>query len=324
MKKLYGWVFVKETDSGVPNLVVAAYDSDRGIDDLIADHGNEKGFSPQVMGQLGKRIGSVLTDHDGKFTINSEDLQFQGNESRPDLLIIVFAPEDIQGVDRPFPLTPEKRILYISSIPRIDAGSEEAYIIRLLQAQLDKFQIPSSASRDSRESEIDSNVLFNAIQRSYNFRDNLKQKLAPRLKLELDHSIEIKKKAKDKLRDFSAIPISLRNHPLLIKDIKELADKQKQVIVNGLSRLNNYKGALRMTLDDKEIKSLGLKTDEKGDTSGQVKTDNLLDIIMSKTGGTDLVRIRDLSDSSISPINLLQKYTPNSDKPDDSKDNTIR
>src|SRR5207249_3509965 len=101
--------------------------------------------------RLGKRIGSVLTDQEGKFTLASEDLEFQGNESRPDLVILVFAPEDVQKLEEPYPLPPEKRVLYISSVPRVDAGAEEAFVIRLLQAQLDKFNI------SAQKSETDSN-----------------------------------------------------------------------------------------------------------------------------------------------------------------------
>src|SRR5206468_12951748 len=120
MKQICGYVLVKETNSGVPNLVVTAYDCEKSIEEIIADHREKNGASLE---KLGKRIGSVLTDQDGKFTLKSNELEFQGNESRPDLLIVILAPEDIQGIDDPFPLSQEKRVLYMSTVPRTDAGA---------------------------------------------------------------------------------------------------------------------------------------------------------------------------------------------------------
>ena len=45
------------------------------------------------MFHLGRSISSVLTDNDGNFIIGNDDLKFEGNESRPDLILIVFTPE---------------------------------------------------------------------------------------------------------------------------------------------------------------------------------------------------------------------------------------
>ena len=111
MKQISGFVLVKETNSPVPNLVVMAYDSEKSMQAIMAKRREENDLSFE---DLGKRIGSVLTGPDGKFILKSEELEFQGNESRPDLLILILAPEDIQGIDDPFPLPPERRVLYIS------------------------------------------------------------------------------------------------------------------------------------------------------------------------------------------------------------------
>ena len=136
MRQIYGYVFVKETNLGIPNLVVAVYDSEKSIQEIIRKHSQEKYFSTE---DFGKRVGSVLTNQEGKFIFSAEDLEFQGNEARIDLLIVVFAPEDIRNRDEPYPLPPDERILYISTVPRDDAGSVEAFVIRLLQAQVDIF-----------------------------------------------------------------------------------------------------------------------------------------------------------------------------------------
>src|SRR5262249_44656902 len=123
MNKLTGYVLVKETNVGIPNLVVAVFDSER----TLASSSGEKGtFS---FSDCGKRIGSVLTDRDGRFSLQREGLEFQGNEARPDLVLVVFAPEDVGDPDHPVPLPPAKRVLYVSAAPLTDAGGEEAIVI---------------------------------------------------------------------------------------------------------------------------------------------------------------------------------------------------
>ena len=163
MKQISGHVLVKETNLGIPDLIVAAYDSGRPIRESLRRGPDGKGLSLQ---DAGRRIGSVLTEPDGRFVLTSEDLEFQGNEQRPNLLIIVFAPEDVQGLDMPYPLPPEERILYISAVPRNDAGAEEAFTIRLLQAQLDHFDLKAGAS--SPDSSVDDHRLAAAIEGSWN------------------------------------------------------------------------------------------------------------------------------------------------------------
>src|SRR5438105_4358270 len=142
MKKLHGFVLVKETNTGIPNLLVAAYDSEIDLRDVSTNPtAADAGVGPQILERLGKRLGSVLTGPDGKFEMSSDDLCFQRGDPRPDLVLAIFAPEDVIDAQHPYPYPPDKRILYISGVSRTDAGAEEAYFIRLLQAQLDKFHI---------------------------------------------------------------------------------------------------------------------------------------------------------------------------------------
>src|SRR5258708_15533049 len=95
MKTIYGRVLVKESNVGVPNLVVAAYDSERGSLDIAATPGSGTAPVP-ITERLGKRIGSVLTGPDGAFTFSFDDLHFTRDYQRTDLLIAVVSPEDKQ------------------------------------------------------------------------------------------------------------------------------------------------------------------------------------------------------------------------------------
>jgi hypothetical protein len=88
--------------------------------------------------------------------------------------------------------------------------ADEAYFIRLLQAQLDQSRLSAATTPSpSIQGELSSTAFFNLIENSYTFRDSLKQKMAPRLGTEMAIINEFKEIASEKLKDFSAIPNSL-------------------------------------------------------------------------------------------------------------------
>jgi len=118
MFRIFGTATVKETGEGVPNLVVAAYDTDEAQLDL------DRLRTTTVEGGWGDRIGSVLTDTGGRFELSFDKADFQqgDQEARPDLLVMVYAPEDSQSATEPSPLTPRERLLHVSRVPRQDAG----------------------------------------------------------------------------------------------------------------------------------------------------------------------------------------------------------
>jgi len=309
MKQISGYVLVKESNSGVPNLVVTAYDAEKSLREIIADHAANKNLNLE---NLGKRIGSILTDQNGKFVIDSENLQFHGNESRPDLLIAIFAPEDIQTIQNPFQLPLEERILYISGVPRADAGAEEAFVIRLLQAQLDHFQIPAIASTRGNEAHI--HRLVNSIESTWNYRDSLKNKLQTRLQAEQKKSEEIKHQARDKVKHLSGIPQYLRddnmsNNQLLINGKKDLAKnlkrKQEKSITDGLALFQTRKPVMRLTLTKGELADLGI-TVKNGKITGKIDPEKFTKKVGSLIKGFDLVRLRGINNPS--PEALEEKY----------------
>ena len=309
MKQISGNVLVKETNSGIPNLVVTAYDSEKSMQEIVGGHAD---IQPLSLRDVGKRIGSVITDQDGKFILEGEDLEFPGNETRPDLLLIIFAPEDIQSIKAPYPLPPEERILYISTIPRADAGAEEAFVIRLLQAQLDHFHI--STIGFTKENDLHIDRILNAYESTWNFQDSLREKLKPRLQEEQKKSEEVKKIAQEKVKNLSAIPQYLRdgeliNNRLFINGKRDLAEnlkaKQDQAIEEGLERLQARQPILHLTLTKKDLKDLGLR-EKDGEIIGEVDSEKLNEKVGSLIKGFDLVRLRGLNNPS--PEELEQKY----------------
>lgn len=323
MKQISGRVLVKETHSGIPNLIVTAYDCEGPSRELLGERSRREDFSIE---HLGKRIGSVLTDQNGDFVLRSENLEFQGNEARPDLLLVVFAPEDVQDVTAPYPLTPKERILYISSVAREGAGAEEAFVIRLLRTQLDHFCIPAATS--NRESNTGDKSLATAIEGAWDLADRLRGRLKPRLRQEQEDIERRQSKAEQKVRHLSAIPRHLRNdalanNALLINGKKDLPDslkhKQDQVIANGYARLGTRTTTMRLRLTVPELKELGL-TLEEGQLVGNVLPEQLTKRVRATIGGADLIRKRGLNNPS--PEALIKKYLLATPIPVHAKDET--
>lgn len=139
---LSGKVLLKETGAGIPDLLVVIYDLDPGV----RPDGDFPGSPPidrtapiSAPGAtpLGDRLGSILTTHDGSWSLTYEDVDFRRanpSESRPDLQLFVLAPED---ADSPSPPT----VLFNSKVTRVNSGRIEAYLIRIAAAQLEKANI---------------------------------------------------------------------------------------------------------------------------------------------------------------------------------------
>jgi len=316
MRKVFGCVVVKETNVGIPNVVVAAYD---GQDDVSRSNA---GQSPaELLRHPARRIGSVLTDAKGHFVLTAEDLSFTGNETRPDLLIAVFAAEDVQGVNNPVPLPPEDRVLYLSAKARVDAGAEEAYVIRLLQAQVDKFQIPLTMA--SQQGPTDMGKYAATIRSVWAFRDGATEAMKPRMQTEVAADRTRRRAAEKFVGDLSGIPAHLQprdtgkkksephNHDRLIPNRKQLAEKlpelQSTVVSEALQRLDKAttKPKVRLHLSLAELEELGLKY-EDGKLSGRTSARRLAAAIRGQMKGADLQRTRTVG--KVSPDELERRY----------------
>jgi len=309
MRRIHGYVLVKESNQGIPNLVVCAYDSETTLQEVIGERPRANVLTPLFMEKLGKRIGSVLTDREGAFQLTRDDLQFEGVESRPDLLLLVLAPEDVVDPKRPFVTPPEQRLLYISSVPRTDAGAEEAFIIRLLQAQLDASGIPlNSEPTGAQRRLVATNQLLQDLESNAVIRGALKTQLHPRLKEQYVKNVSFRKQVRDSVK-LSALPRALRDHPLRLEDPMDLEKLQKQVVNDGLKRLKDYEPQLRLRLTPAQLRSTGLKVGKRGAVTGKINTLKLADTMRTLLGGVTLVRKDDFAPSSLSPRALDARYS---------------
>lgn len=165
MNVITGRIIVKETGAGIPDLLIVVYDCDSRTlpEDVIAKSTirpiadiNKMKIQDDRIGSLliseesvhkctntpiadiwqkiqGNRIGSVLTDANGRFNLEYDDTHFQaeGKDKRPDLVLFVVAPEDPSLGSCP-------PILHVSCGLRKNAGRIETYLIKLPFANLRK------------------------------------------------------------------------------------------------------------------------------------------------------------------------------------------
>ncbi|WP_164896468.1 hypothetical protein, partial [Mesorhizobium sp. M1A.F.Ca.IN.020.32.1.1] len=131
--EIIGKITHKESGLGVPNLLVIVYDLDPDTrpEELALDGtllaGTAVTTGAAGLSALGDRICSVATDRNGEFGYKFEDSEFKirsEQEKRPDLLLMVAAPEET-GQD------PNSRILHFSPAVRQNAGRLETFLIRL-------------------------------------------------------------------------------------------------------------------------------------------------------------------------------------------------
>lgn len=134
-----GRIVQKGSGRGIPGLVVAAYDLDPHSDAVsqaqpqARDDPLPKGWPPDASDGFGDRIGSVLTEDDGHFTLPYDDDAFRGRngqERRPDLVICVEAPDAAlpnETSGRPW----ADRLLHFAVYPRGNAGRIEHYMIAI-------------------------------------------------------------------------------------------------------------------------------------------------------------------------------------------------
>ena len=134
MNAISGRVILKESGVGIPNLLVVLFSPIP----IVPAPTPVPSTVPASVALPPNRLGSVLTGDDGSFTLTFDDASFQNSTTkirRPDLHLTVLAPEEL-GVP------PDALVLYLSAVPRQNAGATEQYVIRITTAQLQKAEIP--------------------------------------------------------------------------------------------------------------------------------------------------------------------------------------
>jgi hypothetical protein len=169
MNRVSGQIVATPSNKAISNLLVVLYDldsinqgetADRSEENLTAGIGptgnvlTSAGENPRAvldsLGNLGDRIGSVLTDKNGMFSIEFDDAEFKyrnPKETRPDLFLLVMTPERIGQ-------TIGNSILYGSNEIRRNSGRNEQYLIQIDDDKLKGLNLssaePTPASKDAK------------------------------------------------------------------------------------------------------------------------------------------------------------------------------
>src|SRR6516164_1905873 len=118
MSTISGFVLLKETNVGIPRLLVVLSSTATSVPGTPS--------TPPVPVILPpNRRASVVTDDNGAFSVSIDDASLQTSAgARPDLHLTVLAPEE-PGVP------PDALVLYSSTVLRQNAAAIEQYVVRL-------------------------------------------------------------------------------------------------------------------------------------------------------------------------------------------------
>lgn len=295
MNKISGKVVVKESGIGIPDLLIVVYDLDPECNvEEIFSAGTPLTNTEFWSRFKGDRIGSVLTSPSGSFELTYEDSEFQirNEEKRPDLILLVMAPEEPESKNQQIPISPQSLMLYFSNIPRVNAGRTESYVIRLLAARLDELGL---APRPQSFREFDPAAIHKeSIQRSKQIREQLIELHKPRA----ERILAIQEKAKNALKDFvpTRLPPLIRNAPTFLGPGRKLGEAQGAAVEAGAARIARATQPLVLRLTPEENQQLlEIVGDENAETV-EVRIEEFLQIVGAPNGEETITRTFDFSD----------------------------
>lgn len=252
MNSISGKIVLDQNGIGIPNLLVVLYDVDvdQGIqlDETPLGTPSPAIFDPPVpfgstinnpaaaatsvniLNLLGDRLGSVLTQADGSFSLTYEDPEFQvrnESEKRPDIWLLVLAPQ-ITGK------TVNELVVFASPEIRQNAGKTEMYFIQLSAEQLKKAGLPvpktttnkTEAKITEYQRKIDGTTRYNDA-----VVDVQKKKIAARQEVLQTRKADFRKM-------LVAEPLVVENFTTFVADHEKVVDKIPGHIARETERIN--------------------------------------------------------------------------------------
>lgn len=243
MNTIRGKVLVRETGTGVADLVIVVYDLDprEPPEEIFASLDGSKGADLWTRIR-GERLGSVATGPDGSFNLTYEDAEFRGRtcERRPDLLLLVTAPEGRHAEACP-------EVLHVSCGIRQNAGRNEYYLIHLTRERLRKAGIQTISTEDDPE---DPDVMLARLKlaaaREEAIRRGLREVAVQRVAFERERRAEQKKLFADPARLLSAVPERIRETDNYVAPGDSVETNTFRVIQRGIeSQINTDQNPVR-------------------------------------------------------------------------------
>lgn len=189
MNKVSGRILLGETGTGIRDLLVTVYDVDVNAVPGGNTHANWITDIGTLWNQLkGDRLGSVITDANGTFTLEYDGDAGRSNNDRkgPDLLLFVTGPEN-SGSHSCAPM------LHVSCGIREGAAPSEQYLIKLTDEQLQKagISLPRTIAARILTSTVPIKSVFENNVRVVTARKELfRKKIRQRIRRELSQVSE--------------------------------------------------------------------------------------------------------------------------------------
>lgn len=275
MYKIQGKVVVMESELGIPNLIVQAFDINDTVSAIYEDVPNYKskkansgclffGLFSKSRNYIGENssLGSTFTQANGEFTIeyDEDDFKTVGGKSRPKIQVAVQSPYDVISDNKD-----ASPIIYTSRPTNLNGGKVETFFIRIPSAILDLHNIRYPKNEVEK---IDEKVMLAEVEKKI---ENEKVEVAINKKV-LEQKISIVEDIKtetDKVFTkftLSKIPLSKKTDTPYYDPEKgeKLEEIQKNVIEKGIEKFksetnNPSKKKLLLVLTKEQETELGIE-----------------------------------------------------------------
>lgn len=274
------------------------------------------------MSIAGDRIGSVITNSHGEFSLTYDDAEFQINdqELRPDLVVYVLAPEYSVGITPPdsgnsgppatefVPVPEHLRVLHFSLFPRRNSGRQESFVIKLTSEQLErkKVSVPNPGGSDVDFAELLETDLAKKKKSRKVLKEHRQSSLAAHRKIEQE--------VNNFVQNLSAVPKALRDGALFVGQGTTAEQAEAYARRLGVESIQGLQGKAFVRLSDGDLRTLGIddvrgfrrELTTNGATTRQIDLNGLCGLLESKNGGTELTRrvtdlLRAVSDQPADP-----------------------
>lgn len=205
MNQVCGKVFLKETNVGIPDLLVEIYDVDPGTrpEEIFRAHVPTKSdptlASAATLGRA-KRVVSGVTRDNGSFEFEYED-----SDLRRNLLLIVRAPEEMDSEST-------RNILHFSKDIRQEASSKEVYMIRIPTEKLlaAGLSAPTGVPLDVEEPDAILQKVNLAVSRQVKIKREIQKIAAKQVAAERQRTARIDKAVENRLLEkLTGVPDNL-------------------------------------------------------------------------------------------------------------------
>lgn len=242
-----GKILHKESGNGIADLLVELFDLDSWADPeggessatardaatIARDPASIISGDISNLYKVAERIASVMTKPSGEFVIevNPKDFNLpRKTEQKPDLVLLVLAPDE-PGLDL------SKRLLHFAKDIRFNAGTNEAYIIRLPTALLKEKEISFGAQQEDSPETVKNKVglYVSERKREQEFNAGAAEYHGAQSARESQERIVFRKDFFKRIgTDFSAVPLN----GVFVADGENIRDKNTETVTNGIIKAN--------------------------------------------------------------------------------------